>query len=297
MASTPHEIWVELLHEQPEVVVELARGAGVRLPANVAVRATGGEIRKTRPDSLRADLVVQLRGSGKRPVLAVIVEVQLTKNSRKRRTWPVYVTGVGAELLCPALLVVIAPDAGVAKWAQRPIAIGHPGFRLTPIVLGPRHIPVIVDADEACRRVRLAVLSTMAHGRGERAYDVAIAALRAASKVDEPRRGDYYTFIFDAVDESVLRTLEEEMARGRHRELTSIERHWIEKGEAKGRAEGEASARRAMQQGILHALFAREVDVPDAARDRILGETEVQQLETWLVRAVTADRIADVVDD
>ena len=54
-----------------------------------------------------------------------------------------------------------------------------------------------------------------------------------------------------------------------------------------GRAEGEARA-------LLGFLDARGIDVPDAARERIMQCTDLDQLETWVRRAVTVSTIEEL---
>ena len=97
----------------------------------------------------RADLVVLLL-EGK-PIFAIVVEVQLSRDEDKRKTWPLYLTSLRARVDCPTALLVVAPDASVARWCAQPIELGHPGFTLRPLVAGPGAIPVITteqDADE-----------------------------------------------------------------------------------------------------------------------------------------------------
>ena len=288
--SRPHEVWVELFRQEPGLVLALvrrARARGVGIPKRVEAAVVGSEVIKSRPESLRADLVIRVRGPGAARS-AMVVEVQLGEDADKRLKWPAYVAGVRAELACPVVLVVVAPRADVARWARMDIETGHPGFVLRPVVLGPEAIPVIADARTARRDVRLAVLSAMAHGRGERGYDVGLAALRAVALLDEGRRGDYATYVLDALDDAYVQRLEDAMEQGEYRELTSLERHFIEKGEAKGKAE-------AMQHGVLRVLAARGIDVPDEMRDRVLACGDVRQLELWLTRAATAERADDVL--
>lgn len=43
-------------------------------------------------------------------------------------------------------------------------------------------------------------------------------------------------------------------------------------------------------------LAARGIDVPAAARDRITGCTDLDQLDAWIRRAATADSIEDLLD-
>ncbi|WP_437952684.1 hypothetical protein WME98_19685 [Sorangium sp. So ce296] len=38
-------------------------------------------------------------------------------------------------------------DAEIARWCSRPIDAGHPGLKLTPLVLGPAGVPVVTDLE------------------------------------------------------------------------------------------------------------------------------------------------------
>ena len=63
---------------------------------------------------------------------------------------------------------------------------------------------------------------------------------------------------------------------------------------AQGRLEGAIKAR---TRSVLIVLEARGIDVPDAARERILGEKDLERLERWLEKAVVAASVADVLDE
>lgn len=56
---------------------------------------------------------------------------------------------------------------------------------------------------------------------------------------------------------------------------------------AEGRAEGEARA-------VLRLLEQRGVPVSAEARERIVGCTELEQLDVWFTRAITADSVGEV---
>ena len=63
-------------------------------------------------------------------------------------------------------------------------------------------------------------------------------------------------------------------------------------------AEGRAEARlEAKADAVLTVLRARGIAVPDAARERILAQTDPEQLNRWLVNASIAPSIEDVIDD
>ena len=54
-----------------------------------------------------------------------------------------------------------------------------------------------------------------------------------------------------------------------------------------GRAEGEARA-------LLGFLDARGISVPDAARERIMRCTDLEQLEIWVRRAATISTVDEL---
>jgi post-segregation antitoxin (ccd killing protein) len=65
-------------------------------------------------------------------------------------------------------------------------------------------------------------------------------------------------------------------------------------GRAEGRTEGhtEAAARH-----LLTVLRVRSIAVPEAVRERIQAEKDLQRLERWLEKAAVAATIAEVIDE
>ena len=57
-----------------------------------------------------------------------------------------------------------------------------------------------------------------------------------------------------------------------------------------GKAETRADA-------VLTVLDVRGITVPDAARERILAEKDMEQLRRWLKRAAVASSVGEVIDD
>jgi hypothetical protein len=47
-------------------------------------------------------------------------------------------------------------------------------------------------------------------------------------------------------------------------------------------------------EGILTILGARGITVPDEVRERIISCTDIGQLDAWIVRAATSERIDDL---
>jgi hypothetical protein len=65
-------------------------------------------------------------------------------------------------------------------------------------------------------------------------------------------------------------------------------------GRTEGRAEGRAEAQ---AEAVLTVLRVRGITVPDAARDRILAQKDLEQLKRWHEKAVTATTIEELLDD
>jgi len=80
------------------------------------------------------------------------------------------------------------------------------------------------------------------------------------------------------------------MASGNYEYQSDFARRYVAQGKAEGRAEGRAHA-------VLAVLAARGLDVPEDVRARITACTELERLDAWLARAVTAASAADVVRD
>ena len=103
-----HEGLVELFRERPELAPELMRTAlHVDVPAYAEARIESADVTQLDPAELRADLVILLRDG--KPVLAIVLEVQLAVDARKLYTWPAYVAGIRARYECAACVLVVSP--------------------------------------------------------------------------------------------------------------------------------------------------------------------------------------------
>ncbi|MEV6768554.1 hypothetical protein AB0N05_07950 [Nocardia sp. NPDC051030] len=148
MPTPTHELLLELFTNQPELAARLLTTLGVELPAYERADTACSNLTDKTPTEYRADRVVVLF-VGKRPVLAVVVEVQLRPDHRKHWSWPVYVTTLRARLHCPTVLLVLTSKRRTATWASKPIELGCGLGSLTPVVLGPAQVPVITDPEPA----------------------------------------------------------------------------------------------------------------------------------------------------
>ena len=72
-----------------------------------------------------------------------------------------------------------------------------------------------------------------------------------------------------------------------------MQRSW-EDARAEGRTEGRAEAR---ADDVLTVLRVRGIAVPEAARERIVGQKDLEQLKRWHEKAIVATSIGEVIDD
>ncbi len=188
-------------------------------------------------------------------------------------------------------MLVLCDDAAVASWCAEPFEVAYPGCVVTPLVLGPDRVPAVTDQAVARRNPELTVLSALAHGVEPGRKEIFVALLAALRKVDDDHEQLYYDLVFAGLPEAAQNDLEEVlMAVTANSEFRSdFLRNFAAKRRAEGRAEEAARA-------VLAVLAARDVDVPNDARTRVLGCTDVDQLESWIGRAATATSVKDLFE-
>src|SRR5262245_6526781 len=139
----------------------------------------------------------------------IVIEAQLARDPRKKFVWPVYAASLRARLELPVSLLVMAGDEATARWAAQPIDLGG-GNVFRALVLGPSRVLEIVEVEQARADPELAVLSVMAHGRGDdvaKAVRIALAAELAAQGLDDQR----WRMYFDLIVDSLSRAAQEEL--------------------------------------------------------------------------------------
>ena len=292
MPSMAHEILVDLFKNRPSLAAEiLVEVLGLSLPTYTEARLASIDLTEIQPAEYRADVVVLLLDGDIR-VRVLIVEVQLAVDPRKRLSLPAYVTVSRAIHGCPAGLLVIAPDPLVAAWCAEPIETGVPDFVLRAPVLRRDAIPIVTDPAEAARRPELAVLSVLAHGETEQGATIADALLPALQGLDDDRARFYYDLVYNSLNDAARRALEA-MMKG-YEYQSDFAKKYVGQGRVEGRSEGrvEEAAR-----ALLIVLQARNIALPEAAREKILAQKDPERLERWLENAAVAPSIAEVLDD
>jgi hypothetical protein len=149
---------------------------GVPLPPFSTARMDEAALPELVPVEYYADAVVLFVDT--KPVFGAILEAQLQEDRRKLFTWPLYAVAARARHECPFVVVVATPDPETARWAAQPIDLGA-GLLYRVLVIGPEGVPIITDAERATRDPYLAMLSVMAHGRGDPDVALAIAQVTA----------------------------------------------------------------------------------------------------------------------
>jgi hypothetical protein len=294
MLSSEHEVLVEMFRERPLLAADLLSGPlGVPVPAFQHARVSSGDLTNVTPTEYRADAVITLTRE-EAPVLGVVVEVQLRPDKRKRFTWPAYVATLHARLECPVQLLVVCPDPEAAAWCADPIQMGDPPvLMLWPQVVGPQDVPVVTDPALARHQPEVAVLSAMAHGERSGQQGVFDALLAALEVVDHDHAKLYADFVLTALPEAARHSLEVFMTTTPHRYQSDFARRYYAEGETKGKAEGKAEGE---AKAVLAFLDARGIEVPDPVREDIIGCTDIDQLDTWIRRAATANKIQELFD-
>lgn len=314
MPSFSHEALVDLFRNAPDLAVTLLEHAPRRVPLpRGPLTICDATLSDLEPVEARADLVFRPEEG---PVC--IVEAQLNIDLEKLYRWPQYAVVARVRHRRPVILLVVCLQERVARWARRPIALGAPGCRFTPVVVGPSDIPHVTDLGTARAWPELAVLSALAHGKAADAFEIGRAAVYAAANLDERRTALYTDIVLSALNAGARSALEalmiepyewqSDFARkyvgiGVEQGITIGIEKGIERGIEKGIEQGLESGR---EQGhhlgrldtlvlaLTRVLQARGVPLPaDAsAQLRALGDLA---LEEALVRAVHAPTFDAVV--
>ncbi|MEQ9498330.1 MAG: hypothetical protein RIT81_15765 [Deltaproteobacteria bacterium] len=321
MPSFLHEALIELFRADTSLAIDLCRRSlGAALPDFDGVRVAEATMNELAPAEYAADLVLMLEHHGA-AVLAIVVEVQLRIDARKRWTWPVYGVNARARLRCPVLVLVVAPDPRVAAWAARSIALGGRSVFQTE-VLSPHAIPAVEAGREALTHPELAVLSAVAHGNEPDGLKAVAAAFSGIARLELPEKRLYLALIDQAlsverrreVTEMGLFELMEEYDRVygprdrklREQAIAEGRALGLKLGEAEGRVAGREEGREeGRHQGlragrataILQVLSHRGVEVDETTRARVLAVEDEAELDRLLAASLSVDRADALFDD
>ncbi len=284
---------VDLFRDCPALASDILTHLG-KLPPEESQKSylMAAEFSDIKADEYRADAVIRIgrtnadTDSGEsRPSDIIIVEVQLSRDEKKHRSWPVYVTGARARYHCPATLMVLALDAAVANWCAQSIILDRNGSCINPVVIGPSQIPRITTVEQACEQPELAILSAVAHSKGSEAAEVALAGLAACNGLDTDRSTRYSDFILSMLGPGAWRALESLMSTQSYQFQSEFARKYAEQG----RKEGEKA--------MFLQLLSKRFGPLDAAVVAQVQQASVSNLERWADRILTAATLEEVLAD
>jgi len=287
MPSQLHEALLLLFRNRPELAPELLRDAlRVTLPPYTEVRIDSADLTEVQPAEYRADLVMLLLNGV--PVLGIVVEVQLSLDTRKRFVWPVYVVNLRARLEVPVCLLVVTPVEATARWAVKPIDLGG-GNRFIPLVLGPSGVPEVTDERQAQNDPELAVLSAMAHGQDAdygKAAQIALAAQIASFGLDEDRSRLYFDLVLASLSEAARRELRT-MDPAKYEYQSEFAKRYVAQGKAEGELRGRAN--------LVTRLLALRFGPPPPEALALIAAASIEELDAIGERLLTAQTLQEAL--
>ncbi len=158
--------------------------------------------------------------------------------------------------------------------------------------MGPDGVPKVTDHARARREPQLAVLSAMAHGRGEVETAVAIgtAAVRAISRLPEEQRLLYLLLVESNPSAAARKAIE--MQPGLEKFFSEAQRRNFERGRAEGKAQGAAAA---LLKVLLRILMRRGLTLGAEQKRRIIECTDLAMLERWLDRSLSVSSVDELL--
>ncbi|WP_242901263.1 hypothetical protein [Actinomadura terrae] len=294
MPTAEHESPIQIIRDNPAIIAQVMRAAfDIEISDDVEVRTASEDFTQIAPTAYRADNVVEIceRGSPERKI-GVVAETQRAVDPKKRHSWPLYLTGLFARLECPSYLVVICPGGRVAQWAREPIDIGHPGFTLAPLVLGPGTGPLVTSTDQAAQMPELAVIAALANVTPptEESLEITYAALATIENTQQENGHLYTDMVHKVLPLAAKKILEEFVTTGTadYKFTSDFALRNHERGREEGREEGIALGE---AKSVLVILAARKLVVSDEARERIMSCQDLDTLEGWVNRALTVESV------
>jgi hypothetical protein len=282
MPSIHHDALVRLLRNRPQLAPELLQSSSSgTLPRYTDVRVDSVDLTEVQPAEYRADFVVLL--SDDKPVLGLIVEVQLSADRRKRFVWPAYVANLRARWECPVCLLVICTDVGVARWAETPTHLGCTNV-FTPRVLPLDALPEFTDEADAEENPELTVLSAVMHGNDAdilKAARLAAIAQGVSAKLDASRSSMYFDLVLNSLSEAARKALQENMRPDGYEYQSDFAKRYVAEGLTQGRAAlvtRQLTARfGALGEGVKGQIASKSIEELDAIGERLLTATTLQE--------------------
>ncbi|GGK96120.1 hypothetical protein Sme01_31560 [Sphaerisporangium melleum] len=295
-----HDALRNLITSDPAITLALLRAAAVKVPDGLPLAAGPYSVSDRVSTDLYPDNTVRV-GPAHDRACTVIVEIERELSAGKLEQFAIKAAAVALETRKDVQVLVFtrALDAGV--WDE-PVNVrrGALSYVLTPVIYGRRDLPRLTDPKQIAADPASGVLSVFGHGDDPKVAE----AFASATDFFPVEPGVPYTeWAYDCGPALFRSMLEAKM------EVTDwpvstpfAKRHYgrgLAEGEAKGKAEGEAKGKaKGKAEGeanaVLTVLATRGVPVTDRQAAAILACTDLEQLEKWLTKAVTATTIDDL---
>ena len=297
MPSTPHEVLIVALREQPGLLGALvSKLTGVQLPRRL--KPADATLRFVKPAELRLDLV--LHGGRRRWVL---VELQRSVDPTKRRRWPLAASLLFSQTGALGDVIVITARRAVARWAERVACVQTrlgTVLQLKPVVLHLGHAEGQALLDERHPELALFAAWAMQHRHGPGARAVVERAFELTERLPRALRRAQQRAILSVLSERMLELLREASMNPDKIPETPAARKlrlFLEaQGRKKGRAEGEAKGRaEGRQDALLTLLRARGLPPSQDDEARIRACADAAKLDRWIAQAATATTVREAL--
>ncbi|MBT2390817.1 hypothetical protein J7E87_15650 [Streptomyces sp. ISL-1] len=294
MVSSSHEAMHRIFQKDPGVFSRTFRTLDLPLADPDTVSLMPTDLTEIKPLERRVDTLLRIDTVMDGSYL-LAVEAQGRKDPDKPASWAYYLAYLHTKYRLPAVLLVTCQDRGTATWASGPFVFGPdywPMLTIRPLVLGPHNVPVLTDARTAAKDIALATLSAITHGRDANA-DAILRIHAAALRTVDEETAEFFAELTElglgsapaaktwrhlmTVDLAFFRSETSERLRAEGRVL----------GREEGRIQGRA-------EDILRILERRGIETPDTVRDRVTSCTDIDTLDTWFDRALTATTAEDL---
>jgi hypothetical protein len=290
MPKIRHEAVVEILQNEPELVLSLLQCIGMNLgfgsqgtmaiaDSDLSDRDAADENEHVR--SLFSDNVFVFDEDRRR--VAVIAEIQTRcPDDERSLSWPAYVANARRRHRCDALLMVFAITKEAARGSAKAIRMGHPGWDLLPLVSGIGRTPgtPFGDGRFAAELVLLRVITRELTLNTHDARMFALTAIRSAAPERIERYTRYLKALVPASTRGPLETLMKTVLKD------AFIDGWLDQGRVQGRAQGRAE--------MLLKLMEMRFNVPDDIRKRVQGCSDGEQIMAWFKRVPTAASLDEV---
>ena len=282
MPGIRHQAVVQVLRDDPQLLVMLLGRLGVRLPSGAVPDLKDSNLSSRDPDYLKeliADNVFLFKGISRR--VAVVFEVQSGRPKPDRKlAWPAYLTIARAIHKCDTVLCVIGLSADAVRGSAQMIRTGHPDFSLRPKVTGHGLLPA---PGGAAFGPGLTVIKVMTRELDLTTHEGRMFTLASIATVPDQQRELYTRYIRAVVPPPVRKELTKLMS-------TVIKDPFMDRLIARGEASGKAVEAARMLLRYLDSRF----DVPENCRQQIEDCADAGLIEAWFDRALTATTLDEI---